>query len=399
MVRTSTANQFSAGVDVLQARQRELLEAQTQLTSGKRVSRPSDDPSAAARAERAMAASARADANQRALDTSRQSMTQAEAALGDADELLQQARDQILAAGNGSWGPAERSVAATSLRALRQQLLAVANRDDGAGGFVFAGQGSSSAPFIDAAGGVAWRGSAGTQFAGSQEPLPLSVDGQATWLSAPSGNGVFETAPGISTGAATIDAGRVTDPAALTGDDYAVAFTVSAGVTSYSVTRNGAATALTNVPFASGQAIEIDGLAFTVSGQPAQGDTFTATPSQANLSVFDALDQTIATLSDPLASTAQVGQTVKLGVRDVDAVLSSMGTKRAEAGLWLNRLDAVEQRIANRKLAAQTERSNAEDLDMVQAVSDFQSKQTSYDAALRTYAMVQRMSLFNYLGS
>jgi flagellar hook-associated protein 3 FlgL len=34
---------------------------------------------------------------------------------------------------------------------------------------------------------------------------------------------------------------------------------------------------------------------------------------------------------------------------------------------------------------------------MVQAVSDFQNKQNSYSAALQSYSMVQRMSLFDYL--
>ena len=49
------------------------------------------------------------------------------------------------------------------------------------------------------------------------------------------------------------------------------------------------------------------------------------------------------------------------------------------------------------KLDAQTERSDAEDLDMLQAISDFQNRQTGYDAALKTYSIVQKMSLFDYL--
>ena len=49
------------------------------------------------------------------------------------------------------------------------------------------------------------------------------------------------------------------------------------------------------------------------------------------------------------------------------------------------------------KLLAQTERSAAEDIDMVQALSDFQQRQTSYDAALRAYASVQKLSLFDYI--
>lgn len=399
MSRVATANAFEAGVRTLQARQSEMLEAQARLTSGKRVSRPSDDPVAAARAERAMAAASRADVNQRALESSRSVITLGEAALGDAGELMQQAREQLLAAGNGSWSSAERGDAAKSMRALRNQMLSVSNRDDGAGGFLFGGQGSSAPPFVDGVGGVTWRGSTGTQQTASAEPLPLTIDGRAAWMSARSGNGVFETEVITATGSAWIDSGRVVDPAALTGDDYALNFSVAGGVTTYSILRNGAPTAATGLPFSNGQAIEIDGMVFTVSGQPAQGDSFGVSPSSTDLSPFDALDRAIAALENPLSSATQVTQAVKFGLRDIDASMSTMNTQRADAGTWLQRLDQSEAHIADAKLAAQTDRSLAEDLDMVQGVSDFEAKQTSYDAALRSYSMVQRMSLFDYLGS
>ena len=47
--------------------------------------------------------------------------------------------------------------------------------------------------------------------------------------------------------------------------------------------------------------------------------------------------------------------------------------------------------------AGGTERSAAEDLDMTEAISRFQIQQTGYDAALRSYAAVQRLTLFQYL--
>ena len=34
---------------------------------------------------------------------------------------------------------------------------------------------------------------------------------------------------------------------------------------------------------------------------------------------------------------------------------------------------------------------------MLQAISDFQNRQTGYDAALKTYSIIQKMSLFDYL--
>ena len=63
----------------------------------------------------------------------------------------------------------------------------------------------------------------------------------------------------------------------------------------------------------------------------------------------------------------------------------------------MNRLDGTESRLSQSKLDAQRDRSLAEDLDLVAAISDVRSQQTGYDAALQMYSMVQRMSLFDYL--
>ena len=63
----------------------------------------------------------------------------------------------VLAAGNPSYSDAERADLAQTLRGLRDQLLSVANRGDGAGGYLFGGQGTSEPPFVDAPGGVQLR--------------------------------------------------------------------------------------------------------------------------------------------------------------------------------------------------------------------------------------------------
>ena len=82
---------------------------------------------------------------------------------------------------------------AERLGAIRGQLLAVANRGDGDGGYLFGGQGSSQPPFIDGLGGVSFRGTAGDARWPATKPLPRAVDGNADWLASPSGNGLFAT--------------------------------------------------------------------------------------------------------------------------------------------------------------------------------------------------------------
>ena len=395
-VRISTLNSYNTGVDVLQRRQAAMAESQEQLTSGKRVMRASDDPSAAARAERAIAAIARTDTARRAVGASESLMRESEGALADAVALLQSARETMVAAGNAGYSDAERKGLAEKIRAVRAQLLEVANRSDGAGTWVFGGQGAGAPPFVDAPGGVQYGATPGVLT--TAEGLQLSTDGRASWMSAPTGNGVFETRADAGVRGAWIGPGQVTDPAALTGDTYRIVFDVdAAGVTTYAVLQNGAPTAVTAAPYVSGQAIAIDGMAVQVTGVPADGDGFDLVPSAAANNPFAVLDAAATDLETAGRSGPQVAQTVSDALRDLDSVMVTMQAQRTAVGEALVRVDTETSRLDSQEIRAKTERSNAEDLDMVEALSEFQLRQTGYDAALKSYSMVQRLSLFDYL--
>jgi flagellar hook-associated protein 3 FlgL len=396
-MRISTFNAFESGIDTLQKRQQELAQSQERLTSGKRVIKASDDPAAAARAERALATALRSDTSQRAVDASKNAMTLTESALGDAGDLLQQAREALVAAGNGSYSDQERKGLATQLAGIRNQLLAVANRGDGAGNFLFAGQGTTVAPFLDAPGGVSYQAVAGEQRTEAGTNLPLSLDGKAMWLQARTGNGVFATSAGAGVTGAWIDNGQVVNPSAVTGSTYTLQFTAGAGGTTYAVLQDGLPTAVTAAPYTSGQNIVVDGMSVKVSGTPATGDTFTIAPSTSSLSVFDALDKAVAELGTAGRTNAQIQQSNTDNLRNIDSAMAFLQRSRSVAGEALQSIDNETGRLASQKLAAKTERSAAEDLDMVDAISNFQNQQTGYDAALKSYSMVQRMTLFQYL--
>jgi len=397
-MRVSTYNRYENAVYSLQSRQQALSETQQQMTTGKRIAKPSDDPTALARAERAFTTQSRIEAQQRSVAASKASMTLAESTVGQAGDVLQSVRETVVTVGNGTYTATERAAQVSQLQSLRAQLLSLANQSDGSGGFVFGGQGATSAPFLDGIGGVTSTNTAGQMQLSPTEQMPTSIDGAATWLTAPSGNGVFVTAPGGSnTGHAWVNPGSVDSPSDITGSDYAVKFSVNDGVTTYSVTQDGNPTALTDVAYRSTSAISIDGMSFNISGTPDDGDSFNVTPSQRNLDPFQAIDKLISVISQPNASDSQVAQSVSLGLRDVDQVMRQMQGARAEAGATLNRLDSIDQRNQDRKLLATTVQSDAEDLDMVQAISNFQNQQAGYSAALQTYATVQRMSLFDYI--
>ena len=396
-MRISSASQYEATIDGLQQRQQEMSQSQARLTAGKRIAQPSDDPAAAARAERAFQAGQRIVSAQRSVEASRSAMQLAESALGQTSELLQSARETLIAAGNGSYSASDRASQALQLTQLRAQLMALANQSNSAGGYLFGGQGGASPPFLDAPGGVQSTATSGQSELSSTDQMPLTVDGQAIWLAARSGNGVFVTAatPG-NTGSAWIDAGSVNAPADLTGASYSISFAETAGVLSYSVLRNGATMGQDDLPFV-GAAIKLDGMTMNIKGRPAAGDSFSVEPSAANLDIFKALNSAIAVLKDPLANSGHLGQAVNSGLRDLNAVMGHFQAARTETVSALSRLDAIEGRNQDRSLWAKSVQSAAEDLDMVQAISSFQNQQTGYQAAMQSYAMVQRLSLFDYV--
>lgn len=403
-MRIATANMFDTSIATLQRRQQQMQDSQQRLTSGKRIEQASDDPTGASRAERSLSAIGRIDANQRALEASRNSMTLTESALGDANEIMQQIRESMVAAGNASYTDTERRGLADKIAGLRDQLLAIANRPDGGGGFLFGGQGSAEPPFLDQPGGVSYTGVPGQISTGNVDDFPLTVDGRAVWEQARSGNGTFVTEPLLNAntnapGKSWIDAGRVINPGQLTGNSYQVQVSGSGAAATYTVTNTDTGAVVAAAPFASGKSIEFDGMAITLSGTAEDGDQFTIAPATPGLKVFDVLDRAVSELRTPLRSGVQIAQSNSGRVRDLDAVIANLQGTRSQVGERMNNLDGTESRMADLKLYNQSEQSAAEDLDMVQGISEFQNQQSGYDAALKTYAMVQRMSLFQYINS
>ena len=148
---TSSAYAVETSIRDLQQRRDAMTTTQMQISTGRRVVKPGDDPVAAADAERMRGQLSRIELETRVLGFARNNLGIADGALSDASNLLQSARETIVAAGNGSYSTRERSLLAEQIRQTRAQLLMVANRPDGTGGYVWGGQGSNVPPFADGA--------------------------------------------------------------------------------------------------------------------------------------------------------------------------------------------------------------------------------------------------------
>lgn len=403
-MRLGTANTYDNTMANLTSRQAGLADLQEKLSAGKRVVRPSDDPTGAAQAERALTRSTRIETEQRVLAVQKNSMTMAETTLGDSIGLMQTIRELVVGAGDGAYNHVNRASIAEQLRGLRDQLFAASNQQDTNGVPLFGGLGSIADPFTDVIAGVTFNGLPG-QRAPTPVAIPSVMDGQATWMNVPTGNGVFKVGlSGANTGTMWTDVGQVITPSLVTGNNYTVTFNVNAvtGATTYDVSTTTVTPPITTTPlstgtsYVDGQAIQFDGISFVTHGAPANGDTLQVTAS-AKTSLFTVLDAAIKSI-DGANNSPPLTQALGYALTELDAGMDRLQSARGLAGDLLNRADSIDSRQTAKTVQLAADRSRAEDMDMVKGISEFQNQQTGYDAALKTYAQVQRLSLFNYLG-
>lgn len=396
-VRLGSANAFDNALGQISYRQSALAGLQGNLTSGKRVLRASDDPTGAAQAERALTRIARLQTDQRALGQQKDSISQAESTLGDAISALQQFRELVVSAGNPAYGPTQRQAIAQNLKGLRDQVFAMANAKDANGLPLFSALGSALTPFVQQSSpppDYTFNGLPG-QAEGTEVSIPFTLDGDRAFMLYPTKDRSFNVTYATNAGQTTTGAVSVVTPAAITGNDYQIQFSVVAGVTQYTVNQvSPAAVVVPATNYTPGTPITFDGMSLTVNGTPAAGDVINIKP---NASVFSVMDQAVTNIGAAPNSTAS-SQAVGQALANLDIGLQNLQMARSQAGELLNRAERIGTNQEARAVQLEDARSRAEDLDMIKGVSDFQTQQTGYEAALKSYAQVQRLSLFNYIG-
>lgn len=450
--RVGTANMYDNTIRNVSARQTSLVNLQENLTSAKRVVRASDDPVSAAQAERALTRISRIQTEQRALENQRNAIAQAESTMGDAISLVQEARQLMVSAGNGTLSSKDRATIANQLQSLRDQLTAVANRTDTNGIPLLGALGSAQSPFmgpLNSTPDYLFAGQAG-QTASDGVTLPNTLDGDAAFMFDAKRDGSFHAAitPGTSTvivpGATTpsvpamgqpnraLTTSAITvaegtnfnkNPATGLAYTYSVSFsnvTLDPATNTLSATYNVSSTDPAFVPPAAqtlnpikigekgefninglppGMSMKVTTLPTkavdgTITLSPANGDTINISPQA---SVFSVIDKAIAEIkAAPNSNVA--AQASGQALANIDIGLERMSNIRSYAGELLNRADRITGDQSKRSEQLEADRSRAEDLDMIKGLSDFQNQQTGYQAALQTYASVQKLSLFNYIG-
>lgn len=402
-MRIGTNTVYEQGIATLQRQQEALLKTQQQISTGRRILTPADDPVAAARAldvSQAVSANAQYAVNR---NSAKSSLGFEESTLQSLTSLIHDVRTATVSAGNPVLSNSDRAAIAAELRGRLDQLTGLANSTDGAGQYLFSGYQGNVKPFALTATGAQYAGDQGQRLvqASAARQIGISDSGSDIFERIKTGNGVFVLAAGVTNaGTGVSSPGSVTNPAALTGHNYQINFTVSGGATTYDVVdATTSATLSMGNAYTSGSAITVDGMQFDIQGSPADGDQFAITPSS-NQSLFKTLSGLIGVIASPINSatgSTRLTNGLNAALLNLDHALDNVLRVRATVGARLQEMDALDSLGADLFLQHEQTLSQLQDVDFAQAISDLTRQQTFLEAAQKSFIKVSALSLFDLI--
>ena len=153
-MRISTAQYYKTNADQLQARQNKVAEVQAKLGSGKQLLHPSENPSKADLISRLESGKGRQGVYSKNVDAAQTRLTSEEAVLTSMTQIMQRITELTVQGGNDTLAAEDRAVIAAEVKALRDELLNLANTQDINGNYIFSGNKVQAPAFLENSSGV-----------------------------------------------------------------------------------------------------------------------------------------------------------------------------------------------------------------------------------------------------
>lgn len=396
-MRISTSGMHRSALEGILERNAELVKTQQQVSTGKRILTPADDPSGSVRAldiDRALSESNQFSRN---IDTATNRLSYEEQTLSDMTTLLQRVRDLTLQGANASVDANGRQAIAQELEDRFNDLLDMANRKDANGEYLFSGYATLTQPFAKSGSSVTYSGDQGTRLVQTSptQKIPDGHPGSEVFQNVLEGNGTFVTGANVAnTGTGVIDAGTVSNPAAWVQGDYTVVFT---SATTYDILDSTNATVASG-NYTSGNAIALNGAQFTIKGDPATGDRFSVNTSRTE-DMFTTLRSLITSMKrGNFTPTERALFNTEMGtsVQQLDRALDHTNSVRSDVGARLSVLDQTTATREERESDLTQSLSQIRDLDYADAVTRLNVQLAGLQAAQASYTKVGQLSLFDY---
>lgn len=396
-MRISTIGAYQRGLSLMQHLEAALDRTQQQIASGRRILSPSDDPISSSRSLKMHESLSRLEQFDRNGSFARNRLNIEESTLASVNDVLQRVRELALQANNASQSNESRRLIAAEMRQNVEQLVQLANQQDGIGRYLFSGNMDDTEPVGRVGNIYSYKGDQGQRLIqiGETRQIADSNSGSDVFFRIKNGNGVFSSvAATTNSGTGILGPGSLVDPTAYDQDQYSVRFIDPAN---YEVLDSAAAVVATG-GFQSGDTISFRGIQFKIDGQPAAGDEFEISPSRFQ-DVFTTIEKLANFVANPVSddiSRVAMHNGVNAGILEIDEALGNMFDIRTQVGLRLAAIDNSQDSNGALVLTLQQTLSDIEDLDYAEAISRLSIQVTTLEAAQQAFIRTQNLSLFNY---
>ena len=397
-MRISTSMMHGNALGAMMQRQVDVSRTQTEVASGLRVQKPSDDPVAAVKImQLAQSKSANTQYGTN-ISATMTRLEQEEQALADSESILQRVHELAVQSNSSALSYADRQSIVTELGELNKQLLDVANRKDANNEFLFSGL-SGTQPFMrNASNSVSYAGDDATRSLqiGDSQYIQYGNSGLQVFMNVPQGNGTFVTGATSTNAGTGVISGSVQNAAAWVPDDYKLTFT---SATDWQVTDSNSAVVSSGSGYVAGTAIAFNGIQVAVSGAPSAGDSFSIARSRKEdiFTTIDSLASAVkAVMSNP-ADQAQFQNRINSSLLQLDQAETSLLNVRTSVGARMSLLQSVESTRQDTVAQIDSSVSGLRDSDYAESVSRLTQQTTALQAAQQSYMKIAQLSLFNYL--
>jgi flagellar hook-associated protein 3 FlgL len=404
MNRISSQQVFSGGINRLQDLNTTLNKTQQQISTGKKVNQPSDDPVAAARILKLDQEVKRIETYQRNADLADNRLQQEESALSSSVDIIQRIRELTVQAGNGALSVNDRQSISAELRERIDQLADVTNTQDASGEYIFSGFQGHQPAFVKEPDGT-WH------YNGDEGQRVLEIDDGVTVPISDPGKGIFVDVPRAITvkdfvpGTAGVTDGYISDLSLDNAQSLRTAFaprvpddlTVSVGAADAVTVTDASGNVLGSGTV--GQSFKVAGVALTVN-DASNGDTFTIGVNDKQ-SVFASIENLIAGM-DSIDKTTPKGQAaydslIAESLVNLDNAQESVTLKQTELGGRMNAVESTKGFLEDSAVYSKDIRSQLEDVDYAEAISNLSFQSFVLQAAQQSFARVSQLSLFDRL--
>ncbi|GAA6169908.1 flagellar hook-associated protein FlgL [Sessilibacter corallicola] len=455
-MRISTTQAFTGGVNSIQDIYAELLRTQEQISTGKEVLSPSDDPVAATRILNLQEDNALLSRFRSNITLASNSLFEQEALLNSTLIAVQRLEELTIQAGDGALSNVDRVAIGLETQQIYEQLVDIANSQNARGEFLFAGSQAQQQPFL-----VQPDGS--VNYAGDENVRAVEIAGGSFVSIRDSGHEIFQNIDNTqrvvtsssNEAIARIGAGALVDDDAFDNYFDLYAALPAPQTTTLTLTDNRDATdpnfpnvplnysleysppdgsgpiAITNFNLVNENSVDSDGfLEIQVDLSAEFGQTFSLyLPTDENGFVVGAgdpdgagatvgeqtqffierqetqgllntafeLTQLLNAPADESSANQNLSDRLGRILSNLDSAGRNIDNVSASIGARLNLLESTDTLHEDSELFNAEALSTIEDLDFVRALSDLSLQQTVLEAAQASYVQVTRLSLFDRL--